>query len=176
MLSKTSRVPAASTLRPPLSSRASAEAKDQPIPGGVESSVKRFGGLVLTRHQGESIMIGEEVEVQVVGLKSGTARIKIIAPRTVPVHRREVFDAIQANPTLPEDVPALPESASARPGKPQGGLVLTRSAQQSIMIGDEIEIVVVEARATIVKLKISAPRTVAVHRREVFDAIRNVQG
>jgi carbon storage regulator len=166
-------------LRPQLAARASAGSSRLPIPDGDEPTVRKLGGLVLTRHPGESIMIGEDVEVQVVGLKSGTVRIKIVAPRSIAVHRREVFDAIQANPTHPEEAPAALESAMApapaRPGKSLGGLVLTRSVQQSIMIGEEVEIIVVEVRATTVKLKISAPRTVVVHRREVFDAIRDGQ-
>ena len=132
--------------------------------------------LNLTRHLGESIMIGEAVEVQVVGLKASTVRIKIVAPRSIPVHRREVFDAIQAAPVVPADSATMPETVPPRPVKPQGGLVLTRSMHQSIMIGEDVEIMVVEVRPTTVKLKISAPRTVAVHRREVFDAIREGQG
>jgi carbon storage regulator len=176
MLSEASRVPAAPAMGLLTASHASAEGRDLPHPGGDEPIVKKLGGLVLTRHLGESIMIGEDVEVQVVGLKSGTVRIKIVAPRSIAVHRREVFDAIQASPALPEAIPALPEAPSPRPGKPQGGLVLTRLPHQSIMIGEEVELMVVEVRPNAVKLKISAPRNVAVHRREVFDAIRDGQG
>ena len=52
-------------------------------------------------------------------------------------------------------------------------LVLTRKLQQSIMIGDEIEIVVLEVRGEGVRLGIRAPKTVTVHRKEVFDLIRD---
>jgi cytosine deaminase len=51
-------------------------------------------------------------------------------------------------------------------------LVLSRLREQAIMIGDEIEIKVVDLRGDKVRLGISAPRTVVVHRKEVFDAIR----
>jgi len=51
-------------------------------------------------------------------------------------------------------------------------LVLTRKPDQSIMIGDEIEITVLEVRGEQVRLGIRAPRTVAVHRKEVFDQIQ----
>jgi carbon storage regulator len=49
-------------------------------------------------------------------------------------------------------------------------LVLTRKVNQSIMIGDEIEVIVLEVRGEQVRLGIKAPRTVTVHRREIYDA------
>lgn len=52
-------------------------------------------------------------------------------------------------------------------------LVLTRKLQQSIMIGEEIEIVVLEVRGEGVRLGIRAPKDVTVHRKEVFDLIRD---
>jgi carbon storage regulator len=51
-------------------------------------------------------------------------------------------------------------------------LVLTRNTEQTIMIGDDIEIKVVEIRGEKVKLGITAPRNVSVHRREVYDRIQ----
>jgi carbon storage regulator len=51
-------------------------------------------------------------------------------------------------------------------------LVLTRKPDQSIMIGNDIEITVLEVRGEQVRLGIRAPRTVAVHRKEVFEQIR----
>ncbi len=106
---------------------ASAEGMVRPAPGGEESeAVKRLGGLVLTRHLGESIMIGDEVEVHVVGLRSGTVRLKIVAPRSIPVHRREVFDAIQSGFAPIESSPiSEPVTPSARQaiGRPRPGAV-----------------------------------------------------
>lgn len=51
-------------------------------------------------------------------------------------------------------------------------LVLTRKVNQSIMIGDEIEVVVLEVRGEQVRLGIRAPRHIAVHRREIYEAIQ----
>ncbi len=51
-------------------------------------------------------------------------------------------------------------------------LVLSRQRDESIMIGDQIEITVVDIRSDKVRLGISAPRAVQVHRKEVFDSIR----
>lgn len=51
-------------------------------------------------------------------------------------------------------------------------LVLSRQRDETIMIGDEIEITVVEIRGDKVRLGITAPTRIAVHRKEVYDAIR----
>ncbi len=50
-------------------------------------------------------------------------------------------------------------------------LVLSRQRDETIMIGDEIEITVVDIRGDKVRLGISAPTRIAVHRKEVYDAI-----
>jgi len=50
-------------------------------------------------------------------------------------------------------------------------LVLTRKVGQSIVIGDEIEVVVLEVRGEQVRVGIRAPKTVSVHRKEVYEQI-----
>ena len=50
-------------------------------------------------------------------------------------------------------------------------LVLTRKPDQSIMVGNEIEITILEVRGEQVRVGIRAPKTVSVHRKEVFDQI-----
>jgi carbon storage regulator len=52
--------------------------------------------LALTRRKGESIMIGDRVEVVVLGVSGEQVRLGIIAPKRVAVHRKEVFEQIQA--------------------------------------------------------------------------------
>lgn len=51
-------------------------------------------------------------------------------------------------------------------------LVLTRKTNESIMIGDEVKITVVEVRGDQVKLGITAPKRISVHREEIFLEIR----
>lgn len=51
-------------------------------------------------------------------------------------------------------------------------LVLSRQRDETIMIGDEIELTVVDIRGDKVRIGIKAPSRVAVHRKEVYDAIR----
>jgi len=52
-------------------------------------------------------------------------------------------------------------------------LVLTRKVGQSIVIGDEVEVVVLEVRGEQVRIGIRAPKTVSVHRKEIYDQIRD---
>lgn len=50
-------------------------------------------------------------------------------------------------------------------------LVLTRKVHQSIIIGDEVEVVILEVRGEQVRLGIRAPRHVSVHRKEIYSQI-----
>ncbi len=51
-------------------------------------------------------------------------------------------------------------------------LVLSRQRDETIMIGDDIEVTVVDIRGDKVRLGITAPKEVAVHRKEVYEAIK----
>lgn len=51
--------------------------------------------LVLSRHRDESIVIGGDIVITIVDIRGDKVRLGIEAPREVPVHRREVYDAIQ---------------------------------------------------------------------------------
>ena len=50
-------------------------------------------------------------------------------------------------------------------------LVLTRKKNESIIIGDDIQISIVEVRAKTVRIGISAPKQLSVHRKEIYDKI-----
>ena len=52
--------------------------------------------LILTRKVGEIIMIGEDIAVKVLGVRSGQVKIGIEAPRELPVHRHEIFERIKS--------------------------------------------------------------------------------
>ncbi len=51
--------------------------------------------LVLSRQRDESIMIGDKVVITIVDIRGDKVRLGIQAPQEIPVHRQEVYDAIQ---------------------------------------------------------------------------------
>mgnify|MGYP001826747213 CR=1 FL=1 len=59
--------------------------------------------LILTRRVGETLMIGDEVTVTVLGVKGNQVRIGVNAPRDVSVHREEIYDRIKRENEGSED-------------------------------------------------------------------------
>lgn len=51
--------------------------------------------LILTRYPGETLMIGDDIEISVLSVKSGQVRIGIQAPKEVSVHRKEIYSRIK---------------------------------------------------------------------------------
>ena len=62
--------------------------------------------LILTRRVGETLMIGDEVTVTILGVKGNQVRVGVNAPRDVAVHREEIYERIK----LEEDDPESDES------------------------------------------------------------------
>ncbi len=80
--------------------------------------------LVLSRHRDESIMIGDDVVVTIVDIRGDKVRLGIEAPQSIPVHRQEVYEAIQrenrraaqTDPNATRDVqPARDDRGSREP-------------------------------------------------------------
>ena len=61
--------------------------------------------LVLSRLLNESVRIGDNITVVVVGISDGNVRLGIDAPKDVPVHRQEVYEAIQRDGELRKQGP-----------------------------------------------------------------------
>jgi carbon storage regulator len=68
--------------------------------------------LILTRRVGESVVIGEDVTVTVLGVKGNQVRIGINAPKSVSVHREEIFERIKSGRAAGDGV-ATPTSDEA---------------------------------------------------------------
>lgn len=56
--------------------------------------------LILSRRCGQSIIIGDDVEVVVVGITDGKVRLGVAGPARVPVHQRERYDMRRAQPPI----------------------------------------------------------------------------
>ena len=57
--------------------------------------------LILTRRIRETLMIGDEVAITILGIKGTRVRVGIDAPKTQPVHRREIYDLIRSKGAQP---------------------------------------------------------------------------
>ncbi len=73
--------------------------------------------LVLSRKKNESIIINNDITVTVVEIRGDKVRLGIVAPKEVPVHRQEVFEAIHGKPA-PGTGGADPAPAPTAAAKP----------------------------------------------------------
>ena len=69
--------------------------------------------LVLSRKKNESIVINDDITIVVVEIRGDKVRLGVEAPKEVPVHRREVFDAIRRNEAMANSKAKDPDADSA---------------------------------------------------------------
>jgi carbon storage regulator len=128
---------------------------------------KEFNMLVLSRKKDENIIIGDNICITVVEIGRDKVRLGIVAPGII-VHRSEVYEAIRRDRALgrqtSQNTPPL--------SKKSGMLILSRHRDESIIIGDDIVLTVVDIRGDKARLGISAPIDINVHRQEVYEAIQ----
>jgi len=68
--------------------------------------------LILTRRAGETVMIGSDVTITVLGVKGNQVRIGINAPKDVAVHREEIYERIQSEKIAEAAGSGDPEAAA----------------------------------------------------------------
>ena len=69
--------------------------------------------LVLSRKKNESIVINDDITIVIVEIRGDKVRLGVEAPKEVPVHRKEVFDAIHRQETTQKENPTTPDSDSS---------------------------------------------------------------
>ncbi len=130
--------------------------------------------LVLSRHPREQILLGDRILVTVIKIRENKVQLAINAPSLIEVHRQEVSDSILDKRSIPAAVSV--EGWSLRPAlqpiPTNFGLCLWRFRDESITIGSDILITVVDIQRDKVRLGIQAPIQVSVHRREVYESIQ----
>jgi carbon storage regulator len=59
--------------------------------------------LILTRRIGETLMVGDDISITVLGVKGNQVRLGVNAPKDVAVHREEIYDRIQKEKNPPQE-------------------------------------------------------------------------
>ncbi len=75
--------------------------------------------LILTRRVGETLKVGNDVDVTVLGVKGNQIRIGIKAPKNVAVHREEIFDRIQREAELAQRTDLSRANAAKAESQPE---------------------------------------------------------
>ena len=80
-----------------------------------EQAQKELAMLILTRRVGETVVIGDNVTVTVLGVKGNQVRLGVNAPREVAVHREEIFERIKREQAAEDKSPRPHVNGTAHP-------------------------------------------------------------
>ncbi len=119
--------------------------------------------LVITRRKNESIVIDESLTVVVLDVRVDKVRLGISCPSELPVYMRETLQSGEIGSFL------------SYGGDTSSMKVFSRKKNESLCIGSDITIMVVEIRGDKVRLGIEYPKEIIVHRKEVYDAIKGLE-
>ena len=134
--------------------------------------------LVLARRCGQSIMVGDEIKVAIVDIRGDKVKLEITAPKHLPIDRQETRGSTNMA-KYNNDVDELTyanEPIDNRINHCRGKdyvTVLHRRHREPLVIGDEIEVVIVNVGRGNVRLGIAAPRNIPILRQEIYDAMAN---
>jgi len=137
--------------------------------------------LVLARQRGQSIMIGDEIKVAIVDVQGDKVKLRVIAPKHLPIDHRNTYDSINTEKTNSSvgEFTYVNEPITSRINLSRGKnntVVLDRQYHETIMIGDEIEVAIVNVGRGNVRLGIAAPKRISIHRQEIYDAMTTCFG
>ncbi len=79
--------------------------------------------LILSRKRNEKIMIGDDISIMIVDIRGDQVQIGIDAPRSIPVHRHEIYEEIKSTTLRASKSDAVDMDAIRRKGKTDGGKV-----------------------------------------------------
>lgn len=124
--------------------------------------------LILSRTVGQSVLIGDGIQVTVLDVCENATRLGVSAPPEIPIHRKEMYDRLLATEDTPESFAGMnPKSPRTDKRLRAPMLILVRRIGQSILIGDDIEVTLIRyGQADDVSLGIEAPRDVMIKRAE----------
>jgi carbon storage regulator len=84
--------------------------------GCTDAPWKESRMLVLSRKKNESIIINDDITIVVVEIRGDKVRLGVEAPKEVPVHRNEVYEAIRRNQQKPDESSLAPNDGSNAAG------------------------------------------------------------
>ena len=136
-------------------------------------------------------MLGDDIEVVVVDIRGDKVRLGFTTPRGISLHRKEVWEQIRRERAAEAERTRDTAESRGRPDKgyteddlgdsarralgespPAKMFVISRSRDQVVMLGDDMEVVVVDIRGDKVRLGLTAPKEISVHRKEVYEQIK----
>lgn len=113
--------------------------------------------LILTRRPGEALLIGDSIEINILAIHHHLARIEIVSDAAVLVQRGEVAH-------LSSESDGMDGLLITEDGHTRRSSLITRSAQQSIRVGEDIELHILDVKGQQTRMGVQAPRGVVILR------------